>query len=70
MVIIEKYYVLKAAEVLGLKLSTAKYIIRCYRRRGKILKKYDKEDITQEEIEWKMNDLREREKHVKKLNKR
>ena len=70
MVIIEKYYVLKAAEVLGLKLSTAKYIIRCYRRRGKILKKYDREDITQEQMEWKMNDLREREKHVKKLNKR
>jgi hypothetical protein len=39
MVCIEKQQILHAASTLGIKISTAKYILRCFRRYGKILKK-------------------------------
>ena len=47
MVCIQKYYIPKAAKMLGVRLSTAKYILSCYRKRGKIMKKFDGEELSE-----------------------
>lgn len=39
MIIIERASIVQAASELKIKPSTAKYILRCYRRKGAIMKK-------------------------------
>lgn len=42
MVCLEKQQILHTASLLKIKISTAKYILRCFRKEGKVLKKnYD-----------------------------
>lgn len=49
----EKWTIRSAAQKLGIKFSTAKYILYLYRKMGKIYKKREEGSVTSKETEYK-----------------
>ena len=58
MVCLEGSQIIRAAERLEINLSTAKYIVRSFRKDGKILKKTDEAAINEEEVEARIEVVR------------
>lgn len=65
MVCIEKQQIIHAAALLNIKISTAKYILRCFRRHGKVLRKDCASEAETADFDKEVESLRER---IEELN--
>ena len=50
LVCLDKVSIPKAAEIMGMKSSTAKYIMRCLKPKGIIMKKHEKKNMSDAEV--------------------
>lgn len=68
----KKQQIIQVAASLNIKLSTAKYILRSFRKHGKILKKLETKDCDLERFEEKVNFLKAKmeEMNKTKINKK
>ena len=51
MVCVERKLIPQASEELGIGISTAKYILKCWKKKGKVMFKFDGQKKSEQDIE-------------------
>lgn len=60
MVCLERVQITEAASHLGIKISTAKYILRCFRKNNKVLLKNEGPELEKQKFDEEIRELKER----------